>query len=301
MEIQVNDLIATLDDTQRVVKEVSQISKDVVNTLRKGIPRVTKIIIRASNRAFAEDKPLMFEIQAVWMDTPGTFHVEWAPNQGISVLYSQAAEKLATWRLEDELPALPAPTPRPDPTPQDPKPDTDPEPQGPDDKAEIHLIHRGANNDANWPYWSTFNGQTWSKDYKVWSYGLHITDGFCLASFQKKLFIFHLNPENSRSQLCYESYISGGKWTRGATTVIPNTVTSPGMCAVTFRSKLYLFHHGIPQEKLRYNVFDGRRWEGDIDINTDDVAVGFTAIVFNDNLYLFYFVKYGPSSLRCYF
>ncbi|KAG5813370.1 hypothetical protein H9Q74_003275 [Fusarium xylarioides] len=307
MEVQVNDIVATLDDIQRVIKEVSQISKDVINTLKKGIPRVTKIIVRASNRTFAEDKPLMFEIQAVWMDTPGTFHVEWAPNQGISVLYSQAAEKLATWRHEDKLPALPAPTPQPDPTPQDPKPEPqdpkpvpkDPklEPQDPAHKAKIHLIHRGANNDADWPYWSTFNGQTWSKDTKVWSYRLHITDGFCLASFQKKLFIFHLNPRG-KSQLFYESHVSGNKWTRGAVTAVPNTVTSPGMCAVTFRGKLYLFHHGIPPEKLRYNVFDGRIWEGDTDINIDDVRVGFTAIVFNDKIYLFYLVKYGPSSAR---
>ncbi|KAJ4090024.1 hypothetical protein NW756_006366 [Fusarium oxysporum] len=62
MEIQVNHLIATLDDIKRVMEEVSQISKDVLNTLKKGIPRVTKIIVRASNRAFVEDKPLMFEI-----------------------------------------------------------------------------------------------------------------------------------------------------------------------------------------------------------------------------------------------
>uniref|UniRef100_A0A0D2YA03 Uncharacterized protein n=1 Tax=Fusarium oxysporum (strain Fo5176) TaxID=660025 RepID=A0A0D2YA03_FUSOF len=187
MEIQVNHLIATLDDIKRVMKEVSQISKDVLNTLKKGIPRVTKIIVRASNMTFADDKPLMFEIQAVWMDIHETFRVEWAPNQGISVLYSQAAEKLATWGHEDEPPALPEPepepTPQPDPTPQDPKPEPEPEPHVPDHKAKIHLIHRGANNDADWPYWSTFDGQTWSKDYKVWSFGLHISDGFCLASF----------------------------------------------------------------------------------------------------------------------
>ncbi|KAF5965410.1 hypothetical protein FCOIX_12975 [Fusarium coicis] len=302
MEIQVNNLITTLNDIQRAVKEVSQISKDVVNTLRKGIPRVTKIIVRASNRAFEEDKPLMFEIQAVWMDTPGMFHVEWAPNQGISVLYSQAAEKLATWRHEDELPALPAPAPQPDPMPQDPKPDPTPqdpklEPQDPAHKAKIHLIHRGANNDARWPYWITFNGQSWSKDCKDWSFGLHITDGFCLASFQKKLFIFHLNPRGGL-KLFYESHVSGDEWTTGGITAIPNTVTSPGMCAVTFRDKLYLFHHGIPQEKLRYNVFDGQKWEGDTDINTGDVAEGFTVIVYNDKIYLFYLAKYGPSSLR---
>ncbi|KAF5965774.1 hypothetical protein FBULB1_12034 [Fusarium bulbicola] len=111
MENQVNDLVATLDDIQRVMKKVSQISKDVVNTLNKGIPRVTKIIVRASNRAFVEDKPLMFEIQAVWMDKHETFRIEWAPNQGISVLYSRAAEKLATWGHEDEPPALPESTP----------------------------------------------------------------------------------------------------------------------------------------------------------------------------------------------
>ncbi|KAF5723494.1 hypothetical protein FMUND_1818 [Fusarium mundagurra] len=300
MEIQVNDLVSTLNDIQRVMKEVSQISKDVVNTLKKGIPRVTKIIVRASNRAFVEDKPLMFEIQAVWMEKHGTFHVQWAPNQGISVLYSQAAEKLATWGHEDEPPSLPEPkpTPQPDPTPHDPKSKPQPEPQDPAHKAQIHLIHRGANNDADWPYWSTFDGQTWSKDSKVWSWGLHISDGFCLASFQKKLFIFHINPDGSKSQLFYESYISGGKWTRGVTTVVPNTVTSPGMCAVTFQGRLYLFHHGIPQEKLRYNVFDGRRWKGDTDINIDDVRVGFTAVVFNDKIYLFYLVKYGPASAR---
>ncbi|TVY73675.1 hypothetical protein Focb16_v005236 [Fusarium oxysporum f. sp. cubense] len=290
MEIQVNHLIATLDDIKRVMEEVSQIGKDVLNTLKKGIPRVTKIIVRASNRTFADDKPLMFEIQAVWMDKHETFRVEWAPNQGISVLYSQAAEKLATWGHEDEPPALPEPepepTPQPDPTPQDPKPEPEPEPQDPDHKAKIHLIHRGANNDADWPYWSTFDGQTWSKDYKVWSFGLHISDGFCLASFQKKLFIFHLNPQNHKSQVFYESYASGA-WTRGAATTIPNTVTSPGMCAVTFQGKLYLLHHGIPQEKLRYNVFNGRTWEGDTDIHIEDFTVGFTAVVFNDKIYLF--------------
>ncbi|KAH7466919.1 hypothetical protein FOMA001_g16022 [Fusarium oxysporum f. sp. matthiolae] len=301
MEIQVNRLIATLDDIKRVMKEVSQISKDVLNTLKKGIPRVTKIIVRASNRTFADDKPLMFEIQAVWMDIHETFRVEWAPNQGISVLYSQAAEKLATWGHEDEPPALPEPepepTPQPDPTPQDPKPEPEPEPHIPDHKAKIHLIHRGANNDADWPYWSTFDGQTWSKDYKVWSFGLHISDSFCLASFQKKLFIFHLNPQNHKSQVFYESYASGA-WTRGAATTIPNTVTSPGMCAVTFQGKLYLFHHGLPQEKLRYNVFNGRTWEGDTDIHIDDVTVGFTAVVFNDKIYLFYLPRYGFSSHR---
>ncbi|KAF4485672.1 hypothetical protein FAGAP_11478 [Fusarium agapanthi] len=299
MEIQVNDLVATLDDIQQVMKKVSQISKDVVNTLRKGIPRVTKIIVRASNRAFVEDKPLMFEIQAVWMDKQGTFHVEWAPNQGISVLYSQAAEKLATWGHEDEPPALPEPTPQPDPTPQDPKPEPkpQPEPQDPGRKAEIHLIHRGANNDADWPYWSTFDGQTWSQDYKVWTWGLHISDGFCLASFQKKLYIFHMNPQNFRSRVFYESY-SSGAWTKGTAMIIPNTVTKPGMCAITFRGKLYLFHHGIPQERLRYNVFDGRRWEGDTDINIADVTVGFTAVVFNDKIYLFYLPKYGFASQR---
>ncbi|KAJ4154325.1 hypothetical protein NW765_015078 [Fusarium oxysporum] len=42
MEIQVNHLIATLDDIKRVMGEVSQISKDVLNTLKKGIPRVTE-------------------------------------------------------------------------------------------------------------------------------------------------------------------------------------------------------------------------------------------------------------------
>ncbi|KAJ4049145.1 hypothetical protein NW753_008149 [Fusarium oxysporum] len=273
MEIQVNHLIATLDDIKRVMEEVSQISKDVLNTLKK----------------------------AEWLDEKEMFYVEWAPNQGISVLYSQAAEKLATWGHEDEPHALPEPkpepTPQPDPTPQDPKPEPEPEPQDPDHKAKIHLIHRGANNDADWPYWNTFDGQTWSKDYKVWSFGLHISDGFCLASFQKKLFIFHLNPQNHKSQVFYESYASGA-WTRGAAKTIPNTVTSPGMCAVTFQGKLYLFHHGIPQEKLRYNVFNGRTWEGDTDIHIDDVTVGFTAVVFNDKIYLFYLPRYGFSSHR---
>ncbi|KAF5592299.1 uncharacterized protein FSUBG_10192 [Fusarium subglutinans] len=303
MEIQVNDLVATLDDIQRVMKEVSQISKDVVNTLKKGIPRVTKIIVRASNRAFVEDKPLMFEIQAVWMDQQETFRIEWAPDQGISVLYSQAAEKLATWGHEDEPPALPGPTPQPDPAPQDPKPEPKPkpeperEPQDADHKGEIHLIHRGANHDEDWPYWSTFDGQTWSKDYKVWSYGLHIADGFCLASFQKKLFIFHLSPRG-KSQVFYESHVSGNEWTRGGITAIPNTASSPGMCAVTFRGKLYLFHHGVPQEKLRYNVFNGQTWAGDTDINIGDVKVGFTAVVFNDKIYLFYLPKYGVASQR---
>jgi hypothetical protein len=70
------------------------------------------------------------------------------------------------------------------------------------------------------------------------------------------------------------------------------------MCAVTFRNKLYLFHPGIPQEKLRCNVFDVRRWESDTNINTGDVAVGFTAILFNHKIHLFYLVKYGPLSLR---
>ncbi|WJG37100.1 uncharacterized protein FOBCDRAFT_286099 [Fusarium oxysporum Fo47] len=42
MEIQVNHLIATLDDIKRVMGEVSQISKDVLNTLKTGIPRVTE-------------------------------------------------------------------------------------------------------------------------------------------------------------------------------------------------------------------------------------------------------------------
>ncbi|KAK2123484.1 hypothetical protein NOF04DRAFT_1361932 [Fusarium oxysporum II5] len=282
MEIQVNHPIATLDDIKRVMEEVSQISKDALNTLKKGIPRVTKIIVRVSNSTFADDKPLMFEIQAVWMDIHETFRVEWAPNQGISVLYSQAAEKLATWGHEGEPPALPEP---------------EPEPQDPDHKAKIHLIHRGANNDADWPYWSTFAGQTWSKDYKVWSFGLHISDGFCLASFQKKLFIFHLNPQNHKSQVFYESCASGA-WKRGAATTIPKTVTSPGICAVTFQGKLYLFHHVIPQKKLRYNVFNGRTWEGDTDIHIDDVTVGFTAVVFNDKLYLFYLPRYGFSSHR---
>ncbi|KAF5603308.1 hypothetical protein FPCIR_1504 [Fusarium pseudocircinatum] len=304
MEIQVNDLVATLNDIQRVMKDVSQISKDVVNTLKKGIPRVTKIIVRASNRVFAEGKPLMFEIQAVWMDQEETFRIEWAPDQGISVLYSQAAEKLATWGHEDDLPALPEPTPQPDPTPKDPKPEPKPEPQepelepqDPDHKAQIHLFHRGAKNDADWPYWSTFDGQTWSKDYKVWSWGLHVSEGFCLASFQKKLFIFHLNPRNHRSQVFYESY-SHGAWTKGATTMIPNTVTSPGMCAVTFRGKLYLFHHGVPEKILRYNVFNGQTWEGDTDIDIGSVTVGFTAIVFNDKIYLFYLPRYGIAGNR---
>ncbi|KAK2931735.1 Kelch-type beta propeller [Fusarium oxysporum f. sp. vasinfectum] len=67
---------------------------------------------------------------------------------------------------------------------------------------------------------------------------------------------------------------------------------------ITFQSKLYLFHHGIPQEKLRYNVFNGRTWEGDTDIHIDDVTVGFTAVVFNDKIYLFYLPRYGFSSHR---
>ncbi|KAI3575988.1 hypothetical protein IWW34DRAFT_745483 [Fusarium oxysporum f. sp. albedinis] len=70
------------------------------------------------------------------------------------------------------------------------------------------------------------------------------------------------------------------------------------MCAVTFQGKLYLFHHGLPQEKLRYNVFNGRTWEGDTDIHIDGVTVGFTAVVFNDKIYLFYLPRYGFSSHR---
>jgi hypothetical protein len=90
IEIQVNDLIATLDDIQKIIQKVSQMNKDILNTLKKAILRVTKIIVKASNRAFVDDKPLIFEIQAEWLDIQGTFHVEWAANQDISVLYSQA-------------------------------------------------------------------------------------------------------------------------------------------------------------------------------------------------------------------
>ncbi|EWG54116.1 hypothetical protein FVEG_17246 [Fusarium verticillioides 7600] len=76
-----------------------------------------------------------------------------------------------------------------------------------------------------------------------------------VGSFQKKLLIFHLNPEG-KSQLFYESHVSGNE--RHEKRYHDNSeyrnLTRHGRC--NLRRRAYLFHQGIPQETLRYNVFD---------------------------------------------
>ncbi|KAM5385760.1 hypothetical protein ACJA88_001910 [Fusarium oxysporum] len=244
MEIQVNHLIATLDDIKRVMKEVSQISKDVLNTLNKGIPRVTKIIVRASNMTFADDKPLMFEIQAVWMDIHETFRVEWAPNQGISVLYSQGFTAVVF-----------------------------------NDKIYLFYLPRYGFSSQRYAY-VAFDGRRWEKAHALARYA---TSGVTAAVYQNKLYLMHRGYGEADVKKLWYNAFDGKRWItlskKTGAMLIPDCDDIEGdICSVVYEDKMYVFHKKLSNSGVYRHVFDGNKWAGE-QIEGVQTAKGVASVV----------------------
>ncbi|KAF4973360.1 hypothetical protein FSARC_338 [Fusarium sarcochroum] len=265
--------ISNLRNKEVTIRAVMQFSRDILAALKKGVPRVTQILVRASTDVLAKNKPLVFEIQAEWFGKKGTFRIQWAPNQSPETLYREAAMRLAKWDVETQPIVEPV---------SGPKSLLD----IPASKQILRLIHQGADDAAD-TWWSTYDGNSWQADQQVKVWGLKIIDGFCVTSYKGKLYLFHRNPLTTQSTAWYETF-ERGTWSKMVETCIPNTNTDWGMSAVTFKDKLWFFHHGVPYQKLRYNVFDGQSWESDKEVGIPDVNWGFTAVVFNEKIYVFH-------------
>ncbi|KAF4339670.1 BNR repeat-containing protein [Fusarium beomiforme] len=187
-------------------------------------------------------------------------------------LYSEAADRLAHWSKD---------------TP-DPKPLPAPESERQAENEKIYLVHQGAT-DVWWePGWSKFDGKAWEQDRKFSSWGLSVSDGFCLTPYKGKLYMFHRSTGSDAPSAVRCQSSRGVEWTKQASDIVVNTWSSWGMSAVTFKDKLYLFHHGVDEKKLNYNVFDGISWAGDTTAPVPDVAWGLSAVAFEEKLYLFY-------------
>ncbi|OCL00817.1 uncharacterized protein K441DRAFT_710237, partial [Cenococcum geophilum 1.58] len=93
---QIQTIQETLMDTKASIKGGTEITKQVVETLKDELPRVTKILVKASTKVFVDDKPLIFEITAKWKGETGVCRVEWVPGSKPSELYREVASKLVT-------------------------------------------------------------------------------------------------------------------------------------------------------------------------------------------------------------
>ena len=93
---QIQTIQETLKDTKASIKGGMKITKQVVETLKDELPRVTKILVKASTKVFVDDKPLIFEITATWKGETSVCCVEWVPGSKPSELYREVASNLVS-------------------------------------------------------------------------------------------------------------------------------------------------------------------------------------------------------------
>ena len=91
---QIKVIQGTLRDVKSKVKVGADSAKRIVEKMEKGLPRVTKIYVKASTEVFAKDEPLIFEVWATYDGNTDKYRVEWKPGKSVSDFYQEVAHKL---------------------------------------------------------------------------------------------------------------------------------------------------------------------------------------------------------------
>ena len=87
--------------------------------------------------------------------------------------------------------------------------------------------------------------------------------------------VFHQGQSNDG--WLWMNEFNGTKW--AGNMQVPNTGLSATPSAVSFNSKLYVFHKGQGDGWLWMNVFDGTKWAGDMSAPDTGLSDGPGAIV----------------------
>ncbi|KAE8131103.1 hypothetical protein BDV38DRAFT_289020 [Aspergillus pseudotamarii] len=91
---QVQTIQQTLKDIRNGIDAGTQAAKHTVETLKKGMPRVTLIIVKASTESFIKNEPLVFSCDIEWLGENSNLEVTWAPGMNAADLYKDIADKI---------------------------------------------------------------------------------------------------------------------------------------------------------------------------------------------------------------
>ncbi|KAK2754427.1 hypothetical protein FQN54_007071 [Arachnomyces sp. PD_36] len=114
---QLKVLQKTLKDIQDGVLDAVRGAQHIIDMFRKGVPRVTRIFVKATNEVLVGDDALVFEVEVEWLDERQTIGVGWKPGVSPSDLYRSVAEKIVNeehqknYGLVGQLLSLPYETP----------------------------------------------------------------------------------------------------------------------------------------------------------------------------------------------
>ena len=91
---QVQSILQTLKDIRNGIDAGTQAAKQTVEKLKKGMPRVTLIIVKASTEIFVKNEPLVFSCDIDWLGEKSNLQVTWAPGMNPADLYKDIADKI---------------------------------------------------------------------------------------------------------------------------------------------------------------------------------------------------------------
>lgn len=312
---QMNGILSTLKDIKNGVRIGASSAKAIVDTLKKGVPRITHIIVRASNDTLKDNEPLLFEIHTEWLDKPGVFSISWSPNQDPSELYKLASNKLLTGS-EDVTLAPPASFPTPDPPKKvsalymvsqgvgesnkkvqcnsfyerkwttadgfSPKKTTS---GGLTSVTYNNQLHVFQTNDSKSVIHHVFDGKNWTLDEQLKQ--TDASDGISVVVFREKLYLLHQGIRNRKPTIFYK-VLDGNTWEDDKW--VPNSATEGGMSAVVFENQLFVVHQGFGPSRnhLQYNVFDGHSWAGDKTVVNVRVAGEVATVVYHERMHVFH-------------
>lgn len=94
--IQIQTIQAIMKVVKAQIKDGTEFTKQAVEMLKRELPRVTKIYVKASTNVFVNNTPLIFEITAVWGGKTSVYRVEWVPASEPFNLYKEIARILVT-------------------------------------------------------------------------------------------------------------------------------------------------------------------------------------------------------------
>lgn len=76
--------------------EATKLARACLDQLKQGLPTVERILVIGSTDIFANDKPLIFKIDARWKGKPVHTEAQWAPGWSVTKLYDDIASKVIT-------------------------------------------------------------------------------------------------------------------------------------------------------------------------------------------------------------
>jgi hypothetical protein len=95
LRTRVDEVCSFLEAVKKGVSFPPDVLRHVTRLVIKGMPEVKDIRVRASSEGLVKNDPLLFEMTVAWAGQEHACHVEWAPNQVTSVLYSEAVKSVA--------------------------------------------------------------------------------------------------------------------------------------------------------------------------------------------------------------